>query len=60
MAFLKTKYLWPLSLWMPRITDGKIGLALAASVMILLPAALVFLCGQDDLEQGMAMAGLKE
>ena len=45
---------------MPRITDGKIGLALAASVMILLPAALVFLCGQDDLEQGMAMAGLKE
>lgn len=60
MTFLKTKALWPLSLWLPRVTGGKIGLALAASVVILLPAVLVFLCGQTELEQGIASAGLKE
>lgn len=60
MTFLKTKSLWPLSLWLPRITEGKIALALAASVVILIPALLVFLCGQTELEQGIAAAGLKE
>lgn len=60
LTFLKTKSLWPLSLWLPRVSSGKIGLAMAASVTILLPALLVFLCGQIELEQGIAAAGLKE
>lgn len=60
MTFLKTKSLWPLSLWIPRITGSGVGLALAASVVILIPALLVFLCGQTELEQGIAAAGIKE
>lgn len=60
LTFLKTKSLWPLSLWLPRVSSGKIGLAMAASVTILFPALLVFLCGQTELEQGIAAAGLKE
>lgn len=60
MTFLKTKTLWPLSLFLPRITADKAGLALAASVVTLLPSALVFLYGQSYLEQGITAAGVKE
>lgn len=60
MTFLKTKALWPLSLFLPEITTDKLGLSLAASVITLLPSILVFLLGQSYLEQGIAGAGVKE
>lgn len=60
LTFLKEKALFPLSLYLPDITQDKAALALAASVIMLLPAVLVFLCGQDYLEQGIAASGLKE
>ncbi|WRS28921.1 carbohydrate ABC transporter permease [Oscillospiraceae bacterium MB08-C2-2] len=60
MTFLKSKTLWPLSLYLPQITAGKIGLALAASVITLLPSILVFLYGQSYLEQGIMASGAKE
>lgn len=59
LAFLREQALWPLSLYLPEIGTGQAGMALAASVVMLVPAALVFLLGQDYLEQGIAAAGIK-
>ncbi len=59
-AFLKTKSLWPLALYLPEIRLEEAGFAFCASFMALLPALLVFLCGQDYLEQGIAAAAIKE
>ena len=60
MTFLKTKSLWPLSLFLPEITSQNAGFSLCASLVTILPAMFVFLAGQDYLEQGIAMAGAKE
>lgn len=60
MAFLKTKERWPLSLYLPNIDMEKAGAAFAASVVVLIPAVLVFLAGQDYLEQGIIASALKE
>ena len=60
MTFLKDQALWPLSLYLPQIVAEKLGLAMAASLFMLLPAALIFLFGQKYLELGIQAAGIKE
>ena len=60
MAFLDDKALWPLSLYLPEITWDRAGFAFCASVITLIPAAFVFVLGQDYLEQGIIYSGLKE
>lgn len=59
LAFLKDKKLWPLSLYLPEIGVSQAGIALAASVVILIPAGFVFVMGQDYLEQGIIASGSK-
>jgi multiple sugar transport system permease protein len=56
----RRKDLWPLTLYLPDITGSKVGVAFAASVIIMIPALLLFLYGQQYLEQGIAASGLKE
>lgn len=60
MTFLKTKSLWPLSLYLPNIGLEQAGPAFAASVIALIPAILVFLAGQDYLERGIMATAMKE
>ena len=60
MAFLKSKEKWPLSLYLPNISIEQAGRAFAASMLVLLPAVLVFLAGQDYLEQGIISTAVKE
>lgn len=60
LAFLKDKTLWPLSLYLPNIDLERAGIAFTGSVVALVPALLVFLSGQDYLEQGIVAAALKE
>lgn len=60
LAFLKTKALWPLSLYLPNISLDRAGPAFAGSVLALIPASLVFLSGRDYLEQGIVAAAIKE
>lgn len=60
LAFLKTKENWPLSLYLPNIGTEQASFAFAASVIVLLPALLVFLAGQDYLEQGIVSTAVKE
>ena len=60
LAFLATPSGWPLSLYLPEIDLKRAGMALAASVVTLIPAVFVFFMGQDYLEQGIAASGMKE
>ena len=60
LTFIKDRSLWPLSLYLPGSSGNQAAVALAASIMILLPPLLVFLAGQKYLEQGIQAVGLKE
>ncbi len=60
MTFLRSERLWPLSMYLPQITGERLGWALTASTLALLPPLLVFLCGQQYLEQGIGAMGMKE
>lgn len=60
LAFLEDKALWPLSLYLPEISWTQAGFAFCASFITLIPAAFVFVLGQDYLEQGIIYSGLKE
>lgn len=61
MTFLKDESLFPLSIFLPDITSiGRAGAGFAASVITFLPALLVFLGGQDYLEQGIMAGAVKE
>lgn len=60
LTFLKDKTLWPLSLYLPTVTADNAGVSLVASVIMLVPALLIFLFGQKYLEQGITAAGMKD
>lgn len=60
LTFLRDKTLWPLSLYLPAITADNAGVSLVASVIMLIPALLIFLFGQKYLEQGITASGMKE
>lgn len=60
LTFLKTRAKWPLSILLPEITEGRVGFAFAVSVLTFLPALLVFLFGQEYLEQGIMSSAIKE
>lgn len=60
MTFLQAKALWPLSLYLPQIAAQRLGLAMAASLVMLAPAALMFRFGQRYLTLGIQSSGLKE
>ena len=53
----KNKMLWPISLYLPTVTPENAAVSLVASVMMLLPALLIFLFGQNYLEAGIAASG---
>ena len=60
MTFLKEQRLWPLSLYLPDITADKAGAAWSASVIMMMLPVLLFIMGQETLEQGIAASGIKE
>lgn len=60
LTFIKDQSLWPLSLYLPNITTDNLGIAIVASVIMLIPAILIFLWGQTYLESGISVGGLKE
>lgn len=60
MTFLRTESLTPLSLYLPDISTSDAAVSFAASIVMLLPALLLFFFGQEYLEQGIAASGIKE
>lgn len=60
MTFLKTKSKLPLSLYLPDITTEQLSVSFTASVVMMIPAILIFAWGRDYLQQGIEASGLKE
>ncbi len=60
ITFLKTPSLYPLSVFLPAATVENAGVSFVTALIALLPAALIFLMGQQYLEQGIIASGLKE
>lgn len=60
LTFLKTKSLWPLSLYLPEISVSELSVSFVASVIMIIPACLVFLFGQQYLEEGIVASGIKQ
>lgn len=59
MIFLKTPVNWPLSMYLTNITGNDLALTMAASLLMLLPAVLIFSFGQKYLEQGILAGAVK-
>lgn len=60
MTFITDQSKWPLSLYLPQIVTEKMGLSMVVSLVMLIPAILVFLFGQKYLELGIQSIGVKE
>lgn len=60
LVFLKDPAIWPLTLYLPQIKTDDLGLSMAASLVMLAPAALIFFFGQKYLELGIQASGVKE
>ncbi len=60
MTFLQNKELWPLSLYLPNITAERMSVSFVASVIMMIPAVMIFVFGQKYLEEGIVASGLKE
>lgn len=54
MTFLDTKSLWPLSLYMPQITEARTGVSFAISILVMILPFFVFLAGQEYMQKGIA------
>lgn len=60
LAFLKDSDLFPLSLYISKISYENIGIATVSAFIMLFPSLLVFLYGQTYLEDGIKASGMKE
>lgn len=60
LAFLKDASLFPLSLYISKISYENIGIATVSAFIMLLPSLLVLLYGQSYLEDGIRASGMKE
>ena len=60
MTFLRSQDSWPLSLYLTRIGESNVEVAMAASVIALLPTLLLFFYCESYLVKGIQMSGLKE
>jgi multiple sugar transport system permease protein len=60
MTFLRSQELWPLSLYLTRIGESNVEVAMAASVIALIPTLLLFFYCESYLVKGIQMSGLKE
>lgn len=59
MIFLKAPARWPLSLYLTNTNGSDLALTMAASLIMLLPAVLIFSFGQKYLEQGILAGAVK-
>ena len=60
ITFLKSASLTPLSVFLPATTVANTGVSFVSAVIALLPTVLIFLLGQQYLEQGILASGIKE
>lgn len=59
MTYLKSQQNWPLSLYLTDLNPEALGLAMAASLLMLVPSVLVFRLGQPYWEAGIGTGAVK-
>lgn len=59
MVLLEGEKYLPLSVYLSKINEGEVGVALAAAVVYMLPCLLLFLWGEEHLEEGIVTGGIK-
>ena len=57
MASDEAQALHPLSVFLAQINANDVGLAFAVGVVYMIPALLIFLCGEDYLVEGIVCSG---
>ena len=60
LIFLEQPERYPLSLLLPTIKVGEVGIAFVASIIILIPALLIFMWGTKYIEDGISVVVVKE
>jgi multiple sugar transport system permease protein len=60
MTFLRDQARWPLSLYLTQIGESNVDVAMAASILTLLPTVLLFFYFETYLVEGIQMTGIKE
>ncbi len=59
VIFIKDYYLEPLSVYLSRIAEGKVGIIFAASCIYMFLPLWFLLMGQENLEKGIELSGIK-
>ncbi len=59
VIFIRDYFLEPLSVFLSRLADGRIGLIFAASCVYMLIPFIFLIFGQEDLEKGIELSGIK-
>lgn len=59
VIFIKDYYLEPLSVYLSRIAEGKVGIIFAASCIYMFLPLWLLLIGQENLEKGIELSGIK-
>jgi multiple sugar transport system permease protein len=59
VIFIRDYYREPLSVYLSRIADGRVGLIFAASCVYMFLPLWFLVLGQKDLEKGIELSGVK-
>jgi len=59
LIFLKDSFKYPMSIFLSNINSSDLGIAFACGILYMLPAVIVFLYGEDYLEKGIQLSGIK-
>lgn len=59
LVLLENEERFPLSIYLSTINENEVGLAFAAAVVYMIPCLLLFLHGEEHLEEGIVTGGMK-
>ena len=60
VVFLKDKYLWQLSVYLPNVTEGSAGRAFAFALFSCIPSLIVFYVGRGILADGISIGSAED
>jgi multiple sugar transport system permease protein len=59
VVFIRDQWSMPLSVYLSTGLAGNMGVVFALSTFFMIPALIIFICGQDDLSEGIGYSGRK-
>lgn len=60
VVFIKDKYLWPLSVYLPDIAEGRIGRAFTFALFSCIPSIIMFYMGKNTLADGISIGSVDD